>query len=134
MAFTITQTNPSALRIEADAPLVSLSADDVERLIAELAKFRRNMTPEVSRKLPDGEHGGGTVDPSFLVQTFVDQKFLALRDPGIGWVMFLLPEAEHRNSGMASFKKYPVRLIGLGRPAATKKKDRDHARLLRRFD
>jgi hypothetical protein len=107
MSFTFTLVSQARLQVDADSTSLFLSAADVERLIVELAKFRREMTPEVPRKIPDGQHEGGIADPIFSLQLFVDQKFLALRHPGIGWLTFLLPEAEAQKLGRGLVQRLP---------------------------
>src|SRR5438105_3376884 len=96
----ITLTSEANLRVDAFGPL-NLSADETERLIGELAKLRRNMKPEVSRQIPDGQRDGMPEDPIWMVQKFVEQKVLGLRHPGIGWLLFLLPDAEAKKLGHA---------------------------------
>jgi hypothetical protein len=107
VTVTITQTSQSDLRIDTDSPLVNFSADDVERLIAELSKFRRNMIPEVQRKIPNGQ--GGIVDPIYevLSDPASDEKTVGIRHPGIGWLLFLLPKDEARKLGRALLQASP---------------------------
>lgn len=114
----ITLTSQYHLRIEADGPIINFDVSDVERLILELSKFRQKMTPEVPRKIPDGEHEGGIIDPIFSLQSVVDQKFLGLRHPGIGWLLFLIPEAEAQKLGRALLQPSPQTP---GRPALTRR-------------
>ena len=117
MQFTL--TSESNLQVDAFGPL-NLSADETERLIDELAKFRRKMKPEVPRQIPNGQRDGMPVDPIWLVQQFVDQRVLGIRHPGIGWLLFLLPEAEAKKLGGALLQSVPQQA---GQPTAT---DRRH--------
>jgi hypothetical protein len=92
-------TSASNLQIEADGTPLNLSAEEVERLIRELAKFRKTMVPEVPRKPADGTYEDSEVDPILGVQPVVDHKALMVRHPGIGWLLFLLPENEAQKLG-----------------------------------
>lgn len=81
------------LRIEADGPLVSLSAQDVERFIAELSAFREKMHPEVPKQAPAGQYQA-IVDPIYTAGAGPVGMTLALRHAGIGWLAFHFPAAE----------------------------------------
>jgi hypothetical protein len=119
LTVTITQTSQSALRIETDSPLDDFSADDVERLIEELSKFRRNMIPEVQRRIPDTQYERGIVDPIFAVLSdpASEEKTVGIRHPGTGWLLFLLPRDKAQKLGRALLETAPQ---ATDRPVATR--------------
>jgi hypothetical protein len=70
-----------------------LQAGDVENLTAALGHFRTNMTPEIARAAPDITHVG-PFDPMWCAVRLEGHTALFLRHPGLGWLMFALPEQE----------------------------------------
>jgi len=107
VSLAITPISKSGLRIEAEAP-VTLDAAEVERLIAQLAKFRKTMTPEVPRKPPDGTLDPGEVDPIVGVQPFPDYMVMMIRHPGIGWLPLFLPEGSAQELGRFLLQPVPT--------------------------
>jgi len=79
---------------------VTLSAMDIDTVIGQLAKFREQMTPEIARALPDGNHHR-VVDPLWQVKSAVDHKSLFLRHHGLGWIAFLFSPPEAKTLGNA---------------------------------
>jgi len=82
---------------------VNLGANAIDPFTVSVATLRATMTPEIVRKLPDGQHPGGIVDPMWVVPSHpaAQEKVLFLRHPGLGWLSFLFPQAECRKLGMA---------------------------------
>lgn len=76
-------------------PLTSYEVDD---LIAGLASVRKDLLPEVPRVLPDGTHSEVQVDPIWAGATCPprSERVLAVRHPGLGWLLFVLPESSAR--------------------------------------
>jgi hypothetical protein len=101
VSFSFTLTSSSTLCVESDTQPQNLSADDVEKLIAELAKFRQKMKPEVPHELGPPLHVPGIEDPSLAVRSHrgSNAKTIAIRHPGIGWLQFLLSEEEVKKLG-----------------------------------
>lgn len=91
------------IRKSATRLFVDLEPQQIEELIAKLASMRRELKPEVPRVLPDGEHRGAEIDPIWEVKLVpvAGQKALCIRSVGMGWIPFLLPEAEAQKLGAA---------------------------------
>lgn len=105
MAFTFTLANQTRLQVDASPTSFFLSADDVEKLIAELAHFRSQMSPEVPKQAPSGQHQM-IADPAFSgAVTASGGLALGLRHSGIGWLFYFFPQAEARklSSALAQF-------------------------------
>ena len=73
---------------------LKLGANDVEGLIALLVAYRGKMRPEVPHTLPEPRPYAVLVDPRYQVQRARDGTVvLALRHPGIEWLLMQFPEA-----------------------------------------
>jgi hypothetical protein len=81
-------------------PEVKLDASDIDGLIAALAEFRSNMTPEISSTLSSGSFQS-IVDPLWnaLASPLLPGKIVAVRHPGYGWVGFQFPSDEAAKLG-----------------------------------
>lgn len=90
---------------DGEQPSVStrLGAADIDSLIAVLSQVRTRMTPEVPRTIPEGTRPNGPVDPLWMVPGAapLPGKLLAVRHPGLGWLMFQFPPAEALKLGGA---------------------------------
>src|SRR5258708_36060072 len=95
--LTVEMTDNAGHTARASLPLI-----DVERLITQLASFRKDMTPEVRRALPDGP-ATGEVDPIWAIPTHPQarDKLLSVSDSALGWLRLVLPEGECRNLAQA---------------------------------
>lgn len=104
--LNFTYLGPNGVRLEMrhvsglGGGAVTLSATDINSVIGQLAKFREQMTPEIARTFPVGEHHG-VVDPLWEVKPIIDQKTLFLRHHGLGWISFLFPPQEAKKLGNA---------------------------------
>ena len=88
--------------LESGTPIAeaTLGASDIDSLISSLSHFRSNMSPEVPRILPDGNHPG-PADPLWSYRIVGDRRMLFLRHPGLGWLMFAFPKEEATKLGSA---------------------------------
>lgn len=71
----------------------TLTTQEVDKLITELAKLRAKMTPPVPQQF-DTSHGTilAQPDPTFLVsKDWAGNVSLGLRHPGLGWLAFQFP-------------------------------------------
>lgn len=111
-SLNFTYLGPNGVRLEMrhtsgmGGGAVTLSAMDVDTVIAQLSKLRGQMKPEIPTSLPDGEHKG-PVDPIWRVNPTIDHKILFVRHPGLGWLSFLFPLNEARNLGNALLHSGP---------------------------
>jgi hypothetical protein len=107
-AINFTYNGPESIRMELRhvsgmGTGITLSATDIDRIIHQLAKFRMQMTPEIARKLPEGQHELGLVDPlwSLASHPAAEEKTFFVRHTGFGWQMFLLHSNEAKKLGHA---------------------------------
>ncbi len=111
-SLNFTYLGPDGVRLEMrhvsglGGGAVTLSAMDIDTVIEQLAKFREQMTPEIARVLPDGDHRG-IVDPLWQVKSAVDQKMLFVRHQGLGWLSFVFPPREANRLGNSLLSEYP---------------------------
>ncbi|MEQ1754688.1 MAG: hypothetical protein ABL973_11205 [Micropepsaceae bacterium] len=88
----------------ADATEVSLSAQDLDKLMFNLSEVRSRMLEQVSREpCQPGTFEIGVIDPAWRTQRpshpGLNGIELRLRHVGLGWVCFILPYHEARNLG-----------------------------------
>jgi hypothetical protein len=110
-----TYNGPTSISLQLPSPIVTLATGDIDALILQLAKFRKQMTPEVERTVKDGNHSLGIVDPLWQLNPIIDQKVLFLRHPGFGWLSFLFPLQEAKKLGNGLCAEQP----GTGQPIPT---------------
>jgi hypothetical protein len=106
---------PTDITLLLPSDTVTLATADIDTLILQLAKFRKQMTPEISRILKDGEHTLGIVDPIWQAQPAIDHKILFARHPGFGWMSFLFPLQEAKKLAIA----LSIELPSSGQPTET---------------
>ena len=83
-----------------DAPIghIRLEAPELEGLIHHLAANRAGLIDQVPRELDPGTRLNPIVDPVWRAQPDDDGGvLLAIRHPGLGWLSFVLPQAECKN-------------------------------------
>lgn len=71
----------------------TLSTQELETLIADLADLRAEMTPEVSRKPPTSADARLSVQesPAIIMGAAKDGRIrLSIRNEGLGWLIFIL--------------------------------------------
>ena len=68
----------------------TLSATELDALIAEAARRRATMTPPVSAANPQGEIQAIS-DPKWFLTSVPGGTLLQLRDPGHGWLNYHIP-------------------------------------------
>jgi hypothetical protein len=73
----------------------SLSAAELEQLIADAAKLRMAIQPTVAAEPP--ENSEGVHDPAWRSFMMEQHTILQLRHPGLGWVTFAFPPHERAN-------------------------------------
>lgn len=74
-----------------------LDAIQLEALIMRAAQKRAQLLPMVSTDCP--RFSAGIRDPQWFVMTRDERLCLLLRDPGLGWMTFVLPPVEASNMG-----------------------------------
>jgi hypothetical protein len=75
--------------------LSSLSAQELDELIASAAKLRQAMQPPVALEPPETTEA--TIDPAWRSLTHGTNTILQLRHLGLGWVTVILPPHERAN-------------------------------------
>lgn len=79
-----------------------LDATELEALIMRIAQRRAQLDPAVPNILPRYTYGQS--NPQWFISTKDTELLLHLRDPGIGWMTFLLPSPEALNMGKVLVK------------------------------
>jgi hypothetical protein len=76
--------------------LTSLNPAKVMELIHELSDLRTELAPQVPTSIPTGQRHFVTPEPLWDVSIEVrdDGRVLMIRHPGIGWLGFILPQAD----------------------------------------
>jgi hypothetical protein len=75
---------------------VTLTADQLDKVMAGLAQVRSQMTPEVPLEFPVGQptHRHESSNYFFGIDPFSGVPLLSFRSPGFGWLIFGIDEAE----------------------------------------
>jgi hypothetical protein len=91
---------------------VTLRTSDIDALTAKLAHLRATMTPEIPRLLADAADVSKVADPLWMLHTpaGAKEKLLIVRHPGLGWMVFQLPQAEAERLGHALLSGDPPRV------------------------
>lgn len=79
-----------------------LDATELEALIMRAAQRRAQVVPAVPNKLPSYTYG--IHNPQWFISTQNGELRLHLRDPGTGWLTFVLPPSEALNMGKVLVK------------------------------
>ncbi len=75
---------------------ITMSADQLDTLIAGLAGIRSKMTPAIPQHFPMGKptHHHDASKYFLAIEPFSGTPLLSFRSPGLGWLTFSLPEAD----------------------------------------
>lgn len=88
-----------ALKYENGDPNQPITAAIIEELIRALTLMRTKMHPPVRQSDPQfGDKHAVTLDPRWYMEpdTFIGGAKLLIRDPGLGWLGFALPQQSLR--------------------------------------
>jgi hypothetical protein len=99
--ITLDRIDPAHLKIrigdDQAGQYVIATATEIEALILELANFRAQIPPEVSRTVDNSRQG--LVDPVWVALSprEAPDKLVSFRHDGIGWLPFLFHRASARS-------------------------------------
>jgi hypothetical protein len=93
---------------------VTLRVSEIDSLIVRLAQLRATMTPAIPTVLSESTTVAKVVNPSWVLHApaGVNDKILAVRHPGLGWIMAHLPSLEAARLGHALLSGGPRPFAG----------------------
>jgi hypothetical protein len=98
LQFDLLEDGTVALTIptQPEETTVVLDTERVDEILKGLGKFRASMQPEVPRDWQMGGRVIATADPIWRTEPEMLQgnSLLHLRDPGYGWLHYMIPKAE----------------------------------------
>jgi hypothetical protein len=91
-----TRLSQNKATVEVDVPSSSMTAEQIDQLIAEIAAVRIQMIPEVAQSFPQGKptHRHDGTRYFFGIDPFSKLLHLSFRSPAFGWLTFAIPEEE----------------------------------------